>query len=117
MVEHFYVSHYKDDSSRFVLLLPWKPGVIALGESRTQALERYSRLERSLWKRGTFEEFVDVIHKDFELNDPKLVLGGSRQAVHGRNKFPMHAARKETICNCKIRIVFEASTMTTFGTS
>ena len=48
-------------------------GAIQLRESRKQALERLSRLERSLRKRGTFQEFADVIREYFELNQAEPV--------------------------------------------
>ena len=63
VIRHFDVSHSIDETGRFMVPLPRKAGVIQLGESRKQALERFSRLERSLRKKGTFQEFADVIQE------------------------------------------------------
>ena len=54
VVEHLDAYHYSDESVRFVVPLPWKPEVIQLGDPRTQVMDRFSKLEHSLWKKGTF---------------------------------------------------------------
>ena len=118
VVEHFDESHYKDESGRFVIPLPRKPGVVALGESRSHALETFSRLNRSLWKSATVHEFADVIRKYFDLNhaEPVLVeeLDNPRTEVY---YYPMHAVRKETSSTSKICVVLGASATTTSGMS
>ena len=73
MIRHFNTSHSIDGNGRFIVPLPQKTEVIQLGESRKQALERFSRLERSLRKKGTFQEFADVIREYFELEHAEPV--------------------------------------------
>ena len=73
VIEHFDSSHSIDESGRFIVPLPRKTGVVQLGESRKQALERFSRLESSLRKKGTYEEFADVIREYFELEHAEPV--------------------------------------------
>ena len=118
VVEHFSVSHFKDDSGRFVVPLPRKKGIIALGESRAQALERFYRMELSLRRKGAFQEFADVIREYFELGhaEPVPIKELDRQCTEVYY-FPMHAVRKETSSTSKIRVVFDASAKSTSGAS
>ena len=51
VVQHFESLYSRDERGRFIVPLPRKSGVVALGESRTQEDERFVRLERSLRKR------------------------------------------------------------------
>ena len=81
-------------------------------------MDRFSRLERSLWKRGTFHEFADVISEYFDLNhaEPVPVEELDKPCTEAYY-LPMHAVRKETSSTSKIRVVFDASATTTSGTS
>ena len=54
VVEHFDVYHYRNESGKFVVPLQRKPKVIKLGETRTQAMDRFSKLERSFVEKGNF---------------------------------------------------------------
>ena len=118
VVEHFSVSHFKHDSGRFVVPLPRKKGIIALGESRAQALERLYRMEHSLRRKGAFQEFADVIREYFELGhaEPVPIKELDRQCTEVYY-FQMHAVRKETTSTRKIRVVFDASAKSTSGAS
>ena len=46
---------------------------MALGESRSQAEEKFVRLERSIKKRGAFREFAEFLRKYFQMNHVELV--------------------------------------------
>lgn len=48
-------------NGRFIVPLPRKPDSKLLEESRSQADRRFLSLERSLYSKGTFSEFSDVI--------------------------------------------------------
>ena len=67
MIRHFDTSHSIDENGRFIVPLPRKTGATQLGESRKQVLERFSCFERALQKKGTFQEFAEVIREYFEL--------------------------------------------------
>ena len=76
------------------------------------------RLERSLKKRGAFQEFAEVLLEYFQMQHAEPVpteeLNGQRAEVY---YLPMHAIRKETSSTSKLRIVFDASAKTSTGTS
>ena len=118
VVQHFESSYSRDESGRFIIPLPRKPGAVALGESRTHAVERFLRLERSLKKKGAFQEFAEVLLEYFQMQHAEPVpteeLNGQRAEVY---YLPMHAIRKETSSTSKLRIVFDASAKTSTGTS
>ena len=118
VVKHFDASHSIDNRGRFIVPLPRKAGVVPLGESRKQAIDRFFRLERLLWKRGTFEESSEVVREYFKMNHTEPVpvedLDRGYEEVY---YFPMQAVRKETSSTSKIRVVFDASARTSSGTS
>ena len=119
VVEHFRSSYTRDETGRFIVSLPRKSGVVALGESRTQAEERFLRLERSLRKKGAFQEFAEVLREYFQMDHAELVPAEGLQNNQYAEVyyFPMHAVRKETSSTSKLRIVFDASAKTSTGTS
>ena len=118
VVQHFESSYSRDECGRFIVPLPRKSGVVALGESRTQAEERFVRLERSLRKKGAFQEFAEVLLEYFQMQHAEPVpaddLDRQRAEVY---YFPMHAVRKETSSTSKLRVVFDASAKTSTDTS
>ena len=61
VVRHFEENHMILKNGRFIVPLPRKPDSKLLEESRSQADRRFLSLERSLYSKGTFSEFSDVI--------------------------------------------------------
>ena len=73
VLRHFECNHRRSKEGRFVVPLPRDPSVGALGESRTQAVKRFMSLERSLNRRGGFEEFNSVMQEYFKLGHAEVV--------------------------------------------
>ena len=65
VMEHFQDNHYRNDDGRYVVPLPMKSNSTPLGESRSNAVQRFRWLERSLRVKGHFEEFSRSIHEYF----------------------------------------------------
>ena len=68
-VEQKVEEHYSDTviyspaEKRYQVTLPKSPDIDSLGESRTQAYSRYISNEKSIIRRGIWEEFQKVIHR------------------------------------------------------
>ena len=68
VVRHFETRHYRSESGRYIVPLPKKPDVGPLGESRSQAVRRFTQFERSLHSKGIFPKFKAVIDEYFDMN-------------------------------------------------
>ena len=115
---HFKENHYRLDDGAFVVPLPRKQAHPPIGESRSQAVRRFIKLEQSLHSRSRFEEFGSVVSEYFELNHaevvPKVDLEKSPSNVF---YLPMHAVRKDCSTTTKLRVVFDASAKSSTGVS
>ena len=121
--QHYQLTHaYLPAQSRYQVKLPQKPAAPELGESRTQALQRFRSTEASSIRKGTWTEFQRVIQEYLDLNHSQPVspvdlanLKGNN--VHPTYYLPMHAVWKESSTSTKTRVVFDASAKTTTGHS
>ena len=71
---HFNEHHTRDEDGRFIVPLPRKENVPPLGESRTQAICRFRSLERSLWTKGKFGNFAEVMQEYFKKDHAEQLL-------------------------------------------
>ena len=67
VVEHFHSFYDRDEAGRFIVPLPKKSNVEALGESRSLAVRRFLWLEMSLHSKNKFEEFADTMQEYFDM--------------------------------------------------
>ena len=59
--EHYNTHHaFLPNAGRYEVTLPRKPNTPSLGESRTQALQRYLSNEKSLMRKGNWHAFQKV---------------------------------------------------------
>ena len=117
-IQHFKTSHRSDENRRFVLPLPRRENAKPLGESRSQAVQRFLSLERALHARNRFVEFENVVQEYFDLKHAELVpFEDLNKPVHDVFYMPMHAVRKEASTTTKLRVVFDASMKTSSGVS
>ena len=61
IVRHFQETHTRSETGGFIVPLPKNSQSQPLGESRSQAVRRFRSLERSLYSKGQFQEFSNVI--------------------------------------------------------
>ena len=110
VIQHFDKLHHRTADGRFIVALPKKPYAPLLGESRSQAVQRFLSLERSLSAKGEFEAFDMVMQEYFNMKHakpvPKADLDKPQHCVF---YLPMHAVKKESSTTTKIRAVFDAS--------
>ena len=74
VVRHFEENHRRTVGGRFVVPLPRKADPRPLGESRSQAVQRFLSLERSLNHKNRFQEFEAVMVEYLELGHAEVVL-------------------------------------------
>ena len=117
-VKHFEEQHYRSSFGQFVVPLPKRSDAKPLGESRFQAVHRFTNFERSLHAKGMFPEFKKVIDEYFDMGHAEPVPGADLGKPPSKVFYlPMHAVTKESSTTTKIRAVFDASVKTSTGVS
>lgn len=107
---HFRKTHFRDDSGRYVVALPFKVPPNEFEGSKSLALSQYMSLERKMSKNRDFkenyqaflQEYVDLGHMSPTSKQSKYVI-------------PHHGVFKSQDPNSKIRVVFNASAPTSQG--
>ena len=73
VVKHFEQHHEIDKDGRYIVPLPWKENVTPLGDSKSQVLQRFKSMERSLQSKGTFGNFAKVVREYLEMGHAERV--------------------------------------------
>ena len=117
--KHFLEHHiFLPTPGRYQVTLPRKPDAPSRGESRSQALQRYTSNERSLMRKGAWEKFQAVIQEYLDLGHAQLVTPSELTSPsHDSYYFPMHGVVKENSSTTKLRVVFDASARTSTNVS
>lgn len=112
MVEKHFLSTYKrDEEGRFIVKIPFKPNVNAIGSSRQIALHRFMSTERKMNSSPELKEFyVEQMRELIENGHMKQV---TRAPIPGSICYhiPHHCVTK------KPRVVYDASCKTNTGVS
>ena len=112
--EHFKTTHqYLKEEKRYLVHLPKKEVNLALGESKTQAINRAKANERSLIRKQAWPRFQAVVKEYLELGHAQLVSPTDSQPPSNCYYMPVHAVYKESSSTTKIRAVFDASARST----
>ena len=101
---------------RFVVTLPFKIPASELGDSRNQALKRFTYLENRLMRNSDFRQQYVACMQEY------ISLGHMREITILKNNKPScyiahHAVIKKFSTSTKLRVVFDASMKTTSGLS
>ena len=108
--QHYTTNHvFIPSAGRYEVTLPRKPNTPPLGESLTQALQRYVSNERALMRKGTWEAFQKVIQEYLDLGHAQPVPSSSLDPSLETYYLPMHGVVKESSSTTKLRVVFDAS--------
>nr|XP_029732120.1 uncharacterized protein LOC115268205 [Aedes albopictus] len=99
---------------RYELGLPLKNSIDQLGESETMALRRFVQVERRLIHNPNVYEQYRAFMADYH-DQGHMVK--TNQMVEGAYFMPHHAVFNPASTTTKTRVVFDASAMTTTGTS
>ena len=110
VVNHFHANHSRTKSDRFIVPLPRKPDVKALGESRSQAVRRFMTLKHSLHHKDRFQEVDAVVPEYLNLGHAEIVPPEhSNKDPAAVFYLPMHVVYKSSSSTTKVRAVFDAS--------
>ena len=101
-------------AGRYQVTLPRKSPEPVLGESHGQALQRFRSNERSLIRKGNWEQFQAVVQGYLDLGHAQLV-SPVELAAPSKNTYylPMHGVHKASSSTTKLRVVFYGSANTT----
>ena len=107
---------YSESSCRYQVALPWKEEVPPLGDSRAQAFSRYVANERSILRRGIYDQFQEVVAGYLTLNHAELVPA-SEPLPQKYYYLPMHCVAKQGSTSTKLRVMFDGSAVSSSGIS
>ena len=111
---HKFISH----AGKYQVLLPRRLEKRQLGESKTQALQRYHQNESSLLKKGTFLQYQAVVQEYLDLNHARLCTAEELLLPASVSYYlPMHGVVKASSTTTRLRVVFDGSAVTTSGWS
>ncbi|XP_062713590.1 uncharacterized protein LOC134290461 [Aedes albopictus] len=115
--ELFKKTTFRDEAGRFVVSLPKKPDMIGkLGESRSIAVKRFLGLERRLEANPEVKAmYVDFVHEYLLMGHMVKV----EELIEDPPAYflPHHAVIKPDSTTTKLRVVFDASCLTSTGIS
>ena len=94
---HYALNHtFIPTAGKYMVTLPKKPDAPSLGESRSQALQRFKDNERSLIRKGTWEKFQAVVQEHLDLNHAQPVTPQKLTTLITNSYYlPMHEVLKE----------------------
>ena len=107
----------RDETRRFIVLLPKKPNAEILGESRSLAVQRFLWLEQSLHSKNKFDEFANAMEEYFEMGHAECVPSKDLDTCEEVFYLPMHVVSKVSSTTTRLHDVFNASAKTKSGMS
>ncbi|XP_014214634.1 uncharacterized protein LOC106643863 [Copidosoma floridanum] len=111
--KHFVNNTRRDPTGRYIVRLPFRCNKFELGESCSQALNRFYSLERKFKVNPNFKvEYEKVMQEYIDLNHMSLA-----NDTVGGYYLPHHAIIKSSSETTKLRVVFDASAKTSTGIS
>ena len=111
---HMFVS----SAGKYQVSLPKKLNPPPLGSSRGTALRRFQANERSLIKKGHWQQFQGVVQEYLDLDHARPVTQAELLLPNSDTFYlPMHGVYKSTSSTTKLRVVFDASVRSSNGVS
>ncbi|XP_054272649.1 uncharacterized protein LOC128992929 [Macrosteles quadrilineatus] len=110
--KHFTETHYRLESGQYVVRLPFKSEPKHLGDSERNSLKRLYSLETKLTKNSLLKsEYCNFMKEYLELEHMSPTSSTSKYVI------PHHSVTKEDRSQIKLRVVFDASSLTDSNTS
>ncbi|XP_055542933.1 uncharacterized protein LOC129728512 [Wyeomyia smithii] len=108
--DHFAATHFRDESGRFVIRLPFKDNVSGLDNCRTLALKRFHMPESRLQRNPDLKaQYVDFIQEYQRLGHCREVNETNDDLNRRGYYMPHHAVLRPSSSTTKCRVVFDAS--------
>ena len=112
--EHYAKHTTRNHEGRYVVRLPFKTEEVDLGDSKSQALRRFSSLQRRFRSHVQLQnEYTQVIQDYIDKGHATRIERENPQGYF----LPHHAVLKPTSTTTKVRVVFDASAKTDKGHS
>ncbi|XP_050684778.1 uncharacterized protein LOC126979511 isoform X3 [Leptidea sinapis] len=109
---------YRESDGRFVVTLPLKEPPTILGDSYNMARHRFISLERRLQKNPILQKlYFDFMREYIELGHMTEINSFDWNSTEPSYYLPHHGVMKESSSTTKLRVVFDASAVTTSGKS
>nr|CAI5818359.1 unnamed protein product [Callosobruchus analis] len=117
--EEYFAKNYKrNDQGRFQVALPLKDNYIKLGESETQAISRFHKLEKRFHQDTNFKsEYCKFMSEYEQLGHMTRIEADMLKQDCLNYYLPHHGVIKESSTTTKLRVVYDASAKTTAGLS
>ena len=118
VLDHFQDTHVRLSTGQYQVALPRQLPAPELGESRQNAIRRFLSYERSLKRRGKWEEFHKVLFEYPAMHHAeKVPIGDLCKPAWQTFYMPVHGVVKESSLTTRLRAVFDASAHTSSGVS
>lgn len=112
--EHFTKTTKRLTDGRFCVRVPFKRSPDCLGDTRTQAENRFYSLEKKLLRNAKYKQmYSDFIHEYIDLGHMSLVQTYSTPHYF----LPHHGVFRENATTTKLRVVFDAGMVSSSGIS
>lgn len=115
--EHFVATVRRDDTGRYEVSLSFKDNPSKLGDSLTVALKRLKSLERRFNKNDELQISYGHFMRDYQNLHHMSLVGELSSEVDTGNLLPHHGVCKTLGEHVKLRVIFDASCVTTSGKS
>lgn len=116
--QHFRDTHFREASGRYVVRLPFKVGPpIAIGESHFRSEKLLKSLIRRLKGHSSHDSEYRAFLTEYEKLDHMRRAPASFRPSGQRVYIPHHAVIRNSSATTRLRVVFNASSLTTNGTT
>jgi len=105
---------HRNKNGTYIVSLPFKENTVELGESRKKALARFLQMERKFAINKEFAQEYRRFMAEYEEMQHMVLVNPD---VNPRYYIPHHAVFKNDSTTTKLRVVFDASSRTSTGTS
>ncbi|GFX19794.1 integrase catalytic domain-containing protein [Trichonephila clavipes] len=113
--EHFTSTYNKDETGRFIVKMPLSKDPSCLGDSKQMALCRLNSLRRLVQDQKILELYRNFVHEYLEMGHMEEVVEDEDSAIV--YYFPHHGVYHQESKTTPLRVVFNASSITTSGES
>lgn len=114
---HFTQTFERQADGRYIVRLPFRASPPPIGQTREIALQCFLSLERRLARNPADYESYRNFMLDYEKQGHMTLVPADQQSTFFSNYFPHHAVKKPSSTTTKLRVVFNASSRSSNGTS
>ncbi|XP_017888372.1 uncharacterized protein LOC108629922 [Ceratina calcarata] len=114
--DHFKSTHFRDSEGRYVVRLPFRKSTELLGDSKAKALRMLSPLLKKFQTDSILQQAYTMFLSYYETLNHMLPVDKSNESKHSYY-LPHHGVIRESSVSTKLRVVFNALSLTSVGVS